>query len=135
MAAVVAVVAGLLLFGHFSGRAPSDCDTVRDLLAYNKQFTEQTKASAQSNDPGLSTTDQYRQWAARMQEYAAQIDDPALAARARSAAELAARTADLVPQYRAKPDDVEVSRQYARTGIEFGNAVTNLDYACRDPKS
>lgn len=109
---------------------PSDCDTVRDLLADNKRFTEQTKTSAQTNNPELSTIEQYREWAARLKDYAAQIHDPALSARASSAAELASRTVDLVPKYRANPDDVEVSRQYARIGIEFGNAITNLDYAC-----
>lgn len=130
IAAVVAVVAALFAVGHLRSRAPSDCDTVRDLLAYNRQFTEQTKTSARTNDPELSTTDQYRGWAAQLKDYAAQVHDPALSGRANTAADLARQTADLVPKYRAKPDDVEVSRQYARIGIEFGNAITNLDYAC-----
>ncbi|MCW1958166.1 MAG: hypothetical protein KIH64_006395 [Mycobacterium sp.] len=129
-ATVIAVVAALVVAGHLRTRQPSDCDTVRDLLTYNQQFTEQTKTSAQTNNPELSTVEQYRDWAARLKDYSAQIHDPALSARARSAADLAARTADLVPRYRANPDDVEVGRQYARTGIEFGNAITNLDYAC-----
>ena len=130
VAAAVAVLAVVLAVWHSRSSAPSDCDTVRALVGYNREFTEQTKTSAKTNNPELSTVEQYRQWAARMREYADQLGDPDLTARAQSAAGFAAKTADLVPRYRATPDDVEVSRQYANIGIEFGNAITALDYAC-----
>ncbi len=136
IAAVIALVVVLLVFGgHLRSRPPSDCDIVRDMLAYNREFTEQTKTSAQTNDPELSTIEQYRGWAGRLKDDAGRIHDPALSARAGSAAALAAATTDLVPKYRAKPDDAEISRQYARIGIEFGNAITRLDYSCANPRS
>lgn len=127
---IAVVAAGLLLAGQLRSPAPADCDVVRDLLGYNRQFTEQTKTSAQTNNPELSTLEDYREWAVRLKDYASQVHDPALSAKATSAAELAARTADLVPRYRAKPDDAGVARDYARIGIEYGNAITMLDYAC-----
>ena len=129
-AAAVAVAAVVLVVWHWRSSTPSDCDTVRALVGYNREFTEQTKTSARTNNPDLSTIEQYRQWAARVKDYAGQLSDPDLAARAESAADLAAKTADLVPRYRANPDDVAVSRQYANIGIEFGNAITSLNYAC-----
>lgn len=122
----------MLVWQFRSAGAPSDCDTVRDLVAYNSQFSEQTKASAKTNNPDLSTTEQYRQWASTIKDYASKLDDPALAARAQTAAELAAKTADLVPRYRAKPDDAAIAREYAGIGIEYGNAIKKLDYACRE---
>lgn len=128
--AVIVVVVGVFAAVKLRSGPPSDCDTVRELLDYNRQFTEQTKTSARTNNPELSTTGQYRDWAAGLKDYASQIHEPGLSARANTAADLAAQTADLVPKYRANPDDVEVSRQYARIGIEFGNAITGLDYAC-----
>jgi hypothetical protein len=55
-----------------------------------------------------------------------------LAARAGTAAELAGKTADLVPRYRAKPEDAAIAQEYAGIGIEYGNAIKRLEYACRD---
>jgi hypothetical protein len=129
IAGVVALVVGLLVW-HAGTKAPTDCDTVRDLVAYNREFTEQTKTSARTNNPDLSTAGQYGDWAAKIKDYAGRVKDPGLAGSARSAADLAAKTAALVPQYRAKPDDAEIRRQYANIGIEFGNAITTLNYAC-----
>jgi len=132
LAATAVLVLGLLAWQFRGTRAPSDCDTVRDLTAYNAQFSEQTKTSAKTNDPDLSTMEQYRQWASTIEDYASKLSDPALAARAQTAAELAARTADLVPRYRAKPDDAAIAREYAGIGIEYGNAIQKLEYACRE---
>ena len=122
----------MLAWQQRSDEASSDCDTVRELVAYNAGFSEQTKASAQTNNPDLSTTEQYRQWAATIKDYAAKLSDPALAARAGTAAELAGKTADLVPHYRAKPEDAAIAREYAGIGIEYGNAIKRLEYACQD---
>jgi hypothetical protein len=132
MAATVVLIVALLAWQHRSDGAPSDCDTVRELVAYNAGFSEQTKTSAQTNNPDLSTTEQYRQWASTIKDYAARLADPALAARAATAAELAGKTADLVPRYRAKPEDAAIAREYAGIGIEYGNAITKLEYACQE---
>ncbi len=128
--AVAIVLAGLLAWQQRSGGAGSDCDTVRDMIAYNAEFSEQAKTSAQTDNPDLSTTEQYRQWASAIKDYASRLADPALAARADTAAQLAAKTADLVPRYRAKPDDAAIAREYAGIGIEYGNAIKKLEYAC-----
>ena len=130
---MTAVLAAALLAGQLrGGGARSDCDTVRDLIAYNNQFSEQTKTSAQTSNPDLATTEQYLQWAAKIKDYSTQLGDPALAARAQTAAELAAKTAGLVPRYRAKPDDDAIAREYAGIGIQYGNAIKKLEYACLD---
>jgi hypothetical protein len=129
---MVVLVVAVLAWQQRSDGVSSDCDTVRELVAYNAGFSEQTKASAQTNDPDLSTAEQYRQWAARIKDYAAELGDPALAARAGTAAELAGKTADLVPRYRAKPEDAAIAREYAGIGIEYGNAIKRLEYACQD---
>jgi len=65
-----------------------------------------------------------------VRDYAAQISDPELAGKASTAADLAGRLADLVPRYRAKPDDAAAARDYAGLGIEYGNAINRLEYAC-----
>ena len=129
---MVVLVVAVLAWQQRSDGVSSDCDTVRELVAYNAGFSEQTKASAQTNNPDLSTAEQYRQWAARIKDYAAELADPALAARAGTAAELAGKTADLVPRYRAKPEDAAIAREYAGIGIEYGNAIKRLEYACQD---
>lgn len=130
ISAAVAVAVGVFAAVNLRSGPPSDCDTVRDLLDYNRQFSEQTKTSARTNNPELSTAGQYRDWAAGLKDYASRIHESGLSDRAQTAADLAGHIADLVPKYRADPDDVEFSRRYARTGIEFGNAITGLDYAC-----
>ncbi len=134
IAAAVTLALGLLVGQLRSGGTPSDCDTVRDLIAYNSTFSEQTKTSAQTDNPELLTVEQYRQWADAIQAYAGKLSDPALAAWARTAAERAAKTADLVPRYRAKPNDDAIAREYAGIGIEYGNAIKKLEYACLQRK-
>ena len=131
VAVAVVAVAGLLLFRP-SHRASSDCDTVHALIADNNRFRDEMKASAGQKDLDPASADEYRQWADRMQDYAGQISDPKLADQAKIAAQRAARLADLVPKYRAKPDDPATARTYADIGIEFGNAISRLEYACLD---
>jgi len=111
-------------------RAPSGCDTVHELIAYNTRFAAQMKSSTGPDKAGSVTPDQYREWAARVKDYAGQISNPELSGKANTAAELAGRLADLVPRYRAKPDDAATARDYAGLGIEFGNAINRLEYAC-----
>jgi hypothetical protein len=127
--AAVSVVAAALLY-RSSHQAQPDCDTVHAMLADNKEFGKQAKDSAAAKNPDLATADQYLQWAARMKDYAATMSDPRLSGYASTAADLAGRLADLVPKYRAKPDDAAVARQYAEIGIQFGNTVNRLEYAC-----
>jgi hypothetical protein len=127
--AVVAAVVAVLVY-RSSPRSPSGCDTVHALIAYNTRFTEQMKSSADTDRASAVTPDQYREWAARVKDYAGQISDPALSGKAGTAADLAGRLADLVPRYRAKPDDAPVTREYAGLGIEYGNAISRLEYAC-----
>jgi len=129
---VVALLAAVLAISWYRSahRAPSGCDTVHALIAYNTEFTEQMKSSAGTDKATAVTPDQYRQWAARVRDYAGQISDPELAGKASTAADLAGRLADLVPRYRAKPDDASAARDYAGIGIEYGNAISRLEYSC-----
>lgn len=113
-----------------SHRAPSGCDTVRALIAYNTEFTEQSKGSADTDRAKAATPDQYRDWANHMKDFASAISNPELAGKADTAAVVAGRLADLVPRYRANPDDAAVARDYAGLGIEYGNAISRLEYSC-----
>ena len=127
--ALVAVIVAALLY-RSSHRTSSDCDTVHSLIADNNHFRDQMKASAGQKDPIPASADEYRQWAARMKGYAETITGPDLADQAGIAADRANRIADLVPRYRAKPDDPATARDYAGIGIEFGNAISRMEYAC-----
>ena len=129
---VVAVLAAVVAPWSYRAahRAPADCDTAHALIAYNTEFAGRMKASTAPDKAGAVTPDQYREWAARVRDYAGQISNPELSGKANTAAELAGRLADLVPRYRAKPDDAATARDYAGLGIEFGNAINRLEYAC-----
>ena len=129
--AVALLVAVVAVWSYRAAhRAAAGCDTVQSLIAYNAAFTEQVKSSADNDKASATTRDQYRQWAATVKDYAGQISDPELSGKANTAADLAGRLADLVPRYRAKPDDPSTARDYAGIGIEYGNAINRLEYAC-----
>jgi|688.fasta_scaffold219632_2 hypothetical protein len=128
---VVAAVVGILL-SRSSHRTSPDCDTVRALIEDNSQFRDRMRASAGQKDSDPASAEEYRQWAERMTGYADKISQPDLADRAKIAADRAHRLADLVPRYRAKPDDPATARDYAGIGIEFGNAISRMEYACLD---
>ncbi len=130
VAVLVAAVVGGVLFYRSSHRTSSDCDTVHALIADNNQFRDQMKASAGQKESDPASADEYRAWAGRMTDYAGKISDPKLADQAKVAAAQAGRLADLVPKYRAKPDDPATARDYAGIGIEFANAISRLEYAC-----
>ena len=133
MAAVIAVVAAMLLY-RSTHRVSSDCDTVHALIEDNNRFRDQMKESAAKDKSDPASADQYRRWAGRMKDYAGRIAEPGLSGNAQAAAASAARLADLVPKYRAKPDDPATARDYAGIGIEFGNAISRMEYAClNDP--
>ena len=129
---VVAVFAAVVTAWSYRAahRAPAGCDTVHELISYNSQFAGQMKSSAAREGASAVTADQYRQWAATVKDYAGQIPDPELSGKANTAADLAGRLAELVPRYRAKPDDPAAARDYAGIGIEYGNAINRLEFAC-----
>lgn len=125
---LVLVAVGVWVY-RSSHRAPSGCDTAHALIAYNSDFSEQMKSSTGADKVAAVTPEQYRDWAGRIKDYAAQISDPELSGKAGTAADLAGRLADLVPRYRAKPDAAG-AKEYADLGIEYGNAISRLEYAC-----
>lgn len=130
---VFVLIAALVAFWSYrSGqqRAPAGCDTVRALINYNTEFTEQSKGSADTDQAKAVTPDQYRDWANQMRDFASAISNPELAGKADTAADVAGRLADLVARYRANPDDAAVARDYAGLGIEYGNAISRLEYSC-----
>lgn len=130
VAAVLLAAAVAVWLSRPSHRAPAGCDTVRALIGYNAEFAGQMKSSAGDDNARAVAPEEYRQWAARVKEYAGQVSNPDLSGNAESAADVARRIADLVPRYRAKPDDPAVAREYAGLGIEFGNAISRLEYSC-----
>lgn len=127
-AAIVALIAVLLF--RSSHRGSPDCDTVQAMITDNNRFRDAMKASAGQKDSAPASADEYRRWAAQMEDYADKIADPDLSDNAKIAADRAARIADLVPKYRAKPDDPATAREYAEIGIEFGNAISRMEYTC-----
>lgn len=127
--AVIAVIIAVVL-SRSAHRAPAGCDTVHAMLDDNSRFRDQAKESAAQKNPDLASDQQYRDWAVRMKDYATAISDPELAGKAQAAADTAGRIADLVPRYRAKPDDKAIANDYINIGIEFGNAINRLEYAC-----
>lgn len=128
--AVALIVGAVAVWLYRSHREPSGCDTVHSLIAYNSDFSAQMKSSTAADKAIAVTPEQYRDWAAQIKDYASAISDPELSGRAGIAADLAGRLADLAPRYRAKPDDKAITREYAALGIEYGNAINWLEYAC-----
>ena len=104
VAAVLAVVAVAagVLLYRSSHRPTTDCDIVHALIEDNNQFRDQMKRSAGQKDSAPASPDEYRAWAGRIKDYAGGISDPKLA------------------------------RDYAGIGIEFGNAISRMEYACLD---
>lgn len=127
--ALLAVLAGVWDY-RSSHRAPVGCDTVHSLISYNNEFSAKMRDSTAADKAGAVTPQQYRDWATKVRDYAASISNPDLAGNANTAADIAGRIADLVPRYRAKPDDPAAAREYAGLGIEFGNAINRLEYSC-----
>ncbi len=127
---VLAVAAVGIWMYRSSHRAPAGCDTVQALIEYNAEFATRMKSSADPDKASAVTPDQYREWADRVRDYAGRISEPELSGKANTAADLAGRLADLVPRYRANPDDPAAARDYAGLGIEYGNAINRLEYAC-----
>ena len=83
---VVAVVVAVCIVLVISKR-PSDCETVRSMIAHNNQFNERVEAATSSGaEPDIS---EYRDWASQLGHLAGQVQDPALGDRASTLAKLA----------------------------------------------
>lgn len=136
-AAVVAVVVAVAVLGvvKLTRHAPSDCDTVHEMVTYNTQFNASIKQSASAGDPIGSSVADYQKWAARLHEYAGQIHDSKLTEPANAVAGLADQMVAVVPRVRADSADTTVNPpqsviDYSRIGHEFHDNFTKLEQAC-----
>ncbi|WP_431237439.1 hypothetical protein ACQ86B_22215 [Mycolicibacterium aichiense] len=134
-AVVVVVVVAVLGVVKLVRHAPSDCDTVHAMVAYNTQFDTAVQESANAGDPNGSSVAEYQKWAARLHEYAGQIKDSQLAQPANAVAGLADQMVDVVPRVRAEsaansanpPPSVA---EYGRIGRDFHDNFAKLKNAC-----
>jgi hypothetical protein len=137
--AAAAVTAGLVAFAiatHHQS-APSDCQIVRNLTAYNKS---QEKAIANAFNPDQdheASVSEYQQWADHIRGDAARIRAADLAAHAQRLADDATKLVELVRQARsdttapADPDATPPWAQpYADLGKQFHNELEALNRAC-----
>ncbi|OYN77083.1 hypothetical protein [Mycolicibacterium sphagni] len=134
---IVAVVAVVTVFAivKLTRHKPSDCDTVRAMMAYNVDFNQQVQRSANEGDPAGSTDADYQKWAARLHQYAGQIHDPKLSEIANGAAGLADQTVALVPQVRADSDNTASApprsvNEYSRVALQFRDDFAKLKSSC-----
>jgi hypothetical protein len=131
---VVGAVVGFQVLKH---KAPPDCDSVRAMINYNKQFGESIEQQAAGDEGTEPAVTRYQVWATKIAGYGAQIRDPQLAERMSNLANLADETVALVPRVRADdsgspgsppaPQDVA---DYGRIGKEFNSNLVALDQAC-----
>ncbi|MGZ5390357.1 MAG: hypothetical protein ACXWD3_00485 [Mycobacterium sp.] len=133
MVAAVAVAVCVLLV---ISRRPSDCDTVRSMIAHNNQFNEHVEtATSAGTEPGIG---EYRDWASKLDQLSDQIRDPALAEPAGNLANLAKEAATAVEKFledggqaadqaSAPPQYVQ---DYGRIGQQFDATLATLDQKC-----
>lgn len=93
---IAAAGVGFLAF-RLDAEPKSDCQVVRELIAYNKSQTDKFNENL-LNPEYQSTVAEYQPWADRLREFASQINDPALKERVDRFAEGADRMVDLVRQ-------------------------------------
>ncbi|OKH61912.1 hypothetical protein EB74_18610, partial [Mycobacterium sp. SWH-M5] len=73
---IAAAGVGFLAF-RLDAEPKSDCQVVRELIAYNKSQTDKFNENL-LNPEYQSTVAEYQPWADHLHEFASQINDPAL---------------------------------------------------------
>lgn len=134
LAAVALVVVGLAISVYAHQRQLSDCAKARDLNSYNKRFHDEVAGPQH----GPTDVGEYRQWAADLHQYAADITDPQLRAKADVVTGLADQYVELLPQLQADlPADTDTQppssapwQKAGRISNQFNDAVGALAQAC-----
>ncbi len=132
---VVAVVVTVCIVLVISKR-PSDCDSVRSMIAQNNQFHEHVKSATSTGaEPDIS---EYRYWASQLGHVAGQVQDPALGERASTLAKLAEEAVGVVETFLvdagSAPNEASAAPQhvqdYSRIGQQFITNLATLDESC-----
>lgn len=140
LAAVIAGVGfGVVAFGRGAHPPKSDCQVVRELIAYNKSQTEKFNEELTTDTDHQSSVAEYQPWADRLHGFASQIEDPALKEHVDRFTESANRMVDLVrqgeagqliPQNPLAPIPIE---RYRDVVEPMHNELVALDNACPAP--
>lgn len=128
--AAVAVCVALVI-----SKRPSDCDTVRSMIAHNNDFNEHVESATSS---GVQTTnDDVRDWASHLHHLAEQVRDPALAEPAGNLANLADQAVAFSERFLADEAAADHTsppppyiRDYSQLGKEFDTTLATLDRSC-----
>lgn len=139
LAGVAALVAALIVgvsIWMTTKRSDSDCTTVHELIEFNHAHNQALTAQSDPNSRTETSISDYQAWAARLNGYADEIEDPDLKPHARQVADLASRTVTIVQQAR---DDAAQSpgpgpppwvQEYARANDQFRDEIAALQKAC-----
>lgn len=134
---IAGAVSGFVALRHGTQSPKSDCQVVRDLIAYNKSQTAKFNEDLTSDHQ--STVAEYQPWADRLHEFTTQIDDPALKDHADRLTKSADQMVDLVRQGESgqlTPQDPLAplpTESYREVVEPMHNELVALDSACPAP--
>jgi hypothetical protein len=131
----VVVVVGILLWPK---QARSDCDTVREIFAYNKQHNELLKSKTNVDAGQEPSISDYQDWATQLHSFAGQVRDQKLAAQTDHLAELADKSVDAIKRGRAdtggppvpNPPTPQWVTDYGAADQQFRAEMSDLHEAC-----
>lgn len=117
--------------------SPSDCSTVRAMMAYNKQHNEVIKSKTDLDAGKEPAVSDYQEWATHLHNLADQVQDSQMSTGAHKLAELADETVGVVQRSRSDttsgPSDAsppQWAQNAARVNQEFVAEQVELDKAC-----
>jgi hypothetical protein len=134
--ATCAVVAAVILL--WPKQSHSDCDTVRDIFAYNKQHNELLKSKTNIDAGQEPSVSDYQDWATRLHDFAGQLHDQKLAAQTHHLAESADKSVDAIKRGRAdtaappvpNPPTPQWVTDYGAADQQFRAGMADLHEAC-----
>lgn len=132
---MVAAVAIAVCVALVISKRPSDCDTVRSMIAHNNAFNEHVESATSS---GIQTTnEEVRDWASQLHHLAEQVRDPALAEPAGNLANLADQAVAFSERFLADEAAADHTspppsyiRDYSQLGKDFDTTLATLDQKC-----
>jgi hypothetical protein len=127
----VAAIVGIVVFTRHIEEQPSDCQVVRELIAYNATY-----AATQNKDQSTDLN-KMQDWADQLHEFSTRIHDGDLSKLATHAADLAHQAVQVVRQGRAEEAaatdptaPVTWPVEYGKLDHQMRNDVAALDKAC-----
>jgi hypothetical protein len=133
--AACAVVVAMLLVPR---QSHSDCDTVTDIFAYNKQHNELLKSKTNVDAGQEPSISDYQEWATHLHDLAGQVHDPKLTAQTNALAETADKLVDAIKRGRAdttgppdpNPPTPQWAKDYFALDQQFRGQSSDLHDAC-----